>query len=107
MLQVKTMIGNSEILYESDGKDLKEDIVRISWLTNAPTKCGICDSPDIFLEGRVTKSHEGEEFVYTDFKCRKCWSTATLGEYKNPKGALFLKKWVKYEKVIDTTQVNE
>lgn len=105
MLQVKAMIGSSEILYESDGKDLKEDIVRVTWLTNAPNKCGICESPDIFLEGRITKDKEEEEFVYANFKCKKCWSTATLGEFKNPKGALFIKKWVKYEKQIPTEQV--
>lgn len=96
MLTVKKVVGNTEINYTSDGKDLKEDLIRISWLSNAPDKCGICGSEEIFLEGRVTKDKEGEEFNYADFKCRKCFASATLGEYKNPKGALFLKKWVEY-----------
>ena len=101
MLQVKTMVGNTEILYETDGKDLKEDIVKATWLLNAPNKCGVCGSANIFLQGRVTKDKEGEEFIYTEFKCKDCWAGATLGEYKNPKGALFVKKWVKYEKAVE------
>lgn len=98
MITVKRIVGNTEVAFTSDGKDLKEDLVRISWLTSAPDKCGVCGSPDIMLEGRITKDGKGEEFTYADFRCRKCYASATLGEYKNPKGALFLKKWVEYVK---------
>ena len=99
MLQVKKLIGDVEVMYQSDGKDLKEDIVKVSWLTNAPTKCGICQGTDIYLQGRVTK--EGE-YIYAEFVCKECFAKATIGEYKNPKGALFVKKWEKYERIIKT-----
>jgi len=98
MLEVKRLIGDTEVRFVSDGKDLKEDILRVSWLTNAPIKCGICGDTNIILQARNTKDKEGEEYTYAEFKCLKCWASATLGEYKSPKGALFLKKWVAYEK---------
>jgi len=99
MLTAKKVIGDVEINFTSDGKDLKEDLVRISWLTTSPDKCGVCGSPEIMLQGRLTKDKEGEEFIYCEFKCKKCYASATMGEYKNPKGALFVKKWVAYERV--------
>lgn len=102
MLTVKKTVGNSEITYTSDGKDLKEDIVKITWLSNSPDKCGLCDSPNIALQGRVTK--EGE-FIYAEFVCKDCWAKATLGEYKHPKSALFIKKWEKYERQVQKEEI--
>ena len=99
MLEAKRTIGSVEIKYSVEGKDLKEDILKLSWLTNAPDKCGICSTPDITLQARNTKDKEGEEFIYAEFRCKKCWATATMGEFKNPKGALFIKPWKAYEKV--------
>lgn len=95
MLTVKRIIGDSEITYVSDAKDLKEDILRVTWLTSASTNCGACSSPNISLQGKITG--EGE-FTYAEFVCKDCNSRVQMGEFKSPKGALFLKKeWTKWE----------
>ena len=101
MIEVSRLIGDTQVKYVSDGKNIKEDIINVSWLTSAPIVCGVCGSGEIYLEGHIAKDKEGEEFTYCSYKCKKCWSSATLGEYK--KGGLFLKQWIKYEKVERTS----
>jgi len=96
MLTVKRLVGDTEIAFTSDSGSLKEDIVHCSWLLNAPNKCGLCGGTDIALQGRITG--EGE-YTYDEFVCKGCFAKAQLGEYKSPKGALFVKnEWKKWEK---------
>jgi len=99
MLRVTKTIGDIQLTYESNGEDLKEEILKISWLTNAPKECGICSSQDIILQARKTKDSKGKDFIYAEFKCLQCWASATLGEFLAPKGALFVKKWVARERI--------
>jgi hypothetical protein len=105
MLEVKKTVGKAELRFVSEGRTIKEDIINVSWLTAAPDKCGVCGSPDIVLEGHTAKDKSGGEFTYCSYKCTKCNSSATLGEYK--KGGLFLKSWVKYEKKTNSEQQSE
>lgn len=96
MIIVRRKIGDTEIEFHADGKDIKEAILRSTWLTEAPTVCGLCAADTIYLRARVTK--EGE-FLYAEYVCKNCGGKAPLGEFKNPKGALFVKKWEeKWEK---------
>lgn len=96
MIIIEKKVGDTKIIYQSDKKDVKEDILNVSWLTSAPTKCGVCGSLDIFLEGHIARNQDGEQFVYCSYKCKECSSSLTLGTYKN--GGLFLKSWYRYER---------
>ena len=71
-------------------RDLKEALVKATWLMQISGVCGKCKSQNISLQGRVTK--EGE-FLYAEVYCKDCRAKQPLGEYKTPKGALFLKAW--------------
>lgn len=101
MLRVKRLIGDTEVTYESNGKDLKEDILMCSWLANAPTRCGNCESVNIGIQGRMA-----QDFIFAEFICMDCYAKTTMGEYKTPKGVLFVKNkkenwqvWKKEDKV--------
>jgi transposase-like protein len=91
MLEVTRLVGDANIKFVSDAKSIKDDILQVSWLTNAPIVCGLCQSGNITLEGHVAKDNKGEEFTYCSYKCQKCNGSATLGEYK--KGGMFIKQW--------------
>jgi len=86
MLEVSRLVGDTQIKYQANGKDLKEEILMCSWLLQAPTVCGNCDAVDIQLQGRSAK-----DFIFAEFRCNKCGAKTTMGEYKNPKGVLFVK----------------
>jgi len=86
MLEVSRLIGDAQVKYVANGSDLKEEIMMCSWLLQAPQRCGNCDSPDIGLQGHMAK-----EFTFAEFRCNKCGAKTTMGEYKNPKGVLFVK----------------
>jgi len=86
MLEVTRLIGDSNVKYVANGKDLKEEILMCSWLLQAPTTCGACGAVDISLQGRSAK-----DFLFAEFRCNKCGAKTTMGEYKNPKGVLFVK----------------
>lgn len=96
MIKAKRLVGNTEIVATSDTGDVKEDILRVSWLTNAPEVCGLCNSPKLILHSRSV--NQGE-FTFAEFQCSDCLAKVSLGEHKSPKGALFVKKdWSKFEK---------
>jgi len=96
MIQAKGVVGQTEIVATSDTGDVKEDILRVSWLTNAPEKCGLCGSPNIVLQSRSV--NQGE-FTFAEFQCNECLAKVNMGEHKSPKGALFVKNdWAKFEK---------
>ena len=86
MLEVSRLVGDTQIKYQANGKDLKEEILMCSWLLQAPTVCGACGAVDIQLQGRSAK-----DFIFAEFRCNKCGAKTTMGEYKNPKGVLFVK----------------
>ena len=86
MLRVSRLIGESQVTIESSCEDTKEEIIRCSWLLNAPTTCGACGSVNISLQGRTAK-----DFSFAEFLCKDCYAKTTMGEYKSPKNALFVK----------------
>ena len=86
MLRVNRVIGECQVTVESNCEDTKEDIIRCSWLLNAPVVCGACGSSNISLNGRSAK-----DFSFAEWCCKDCYAKATMGEYKSPKGALFVK----------------
>ena len=73
MLRVNRTIGDTNITYESNGEDLKEDIIRCSWLTTAPIICGACGSGNLQLQGRTAK-----EFTFAEFICKDCYAKNTM-----------------------------
>ena len=98
MISAKRTVGNTEITATSDTGDVKEDLLRLSWLTNAPEVCGLCKSPNIVVQGRSV--NQGE-FSFAEFQCTECLAKVNMGEHKSPKGALFVKsEWAKFEKKV-------
>jgi len=55
--------------------------------------CGICSNDNVELQARQTKDGQ---YIYVELICPKCKARQSFGEYKVPKGALFLKRWEKY-----------
>ena len=76
-----------------DERDLKEAILKATPFMQASGQCGLCNSTNIGLQGRVTKE---EGYLYAEFYCKDCGARQSFGEYKAVKGALFLKRWEKY-----------
>jgi hypothetical protein len=90
----------------TDERDLKEALVKASAFINLDDTCGCCGSKNISLQARPTK----EGFTYVELVCKEqgCWAKKSFGEYKEPKGALFLKgKWEKYQKKEVQQTINE
>lgn len=78
----------------TDERDLKEAILKASWLIELPYKCGQpnCGSKNIKFSARLCKTEKGD-FIYPEIYCFDCRSKKPMGEYQTPKGALFFKKW--------------
>jgi hypothetical protein len=74
-----------------DEKDLKEAFLKLTPFLQMNGKCGLCNSDNISIQARKTKDKEGDEFIYLELYCKKCHAKQGFGEYKQPKGALFLK----------------
>ncbi len=70
-------------------RDLKEAIVKATPFIEFSGKCGKCGKENVIIKGRPTK----EGFIYIEVFCRDCKAKQPFGEYKEPKGALFLKAW--------------
>jgi len=80
-----------------DEKDLKEAFLKLTPFMQISGKCGLCKSENVSIQARKTKDKEGDEFIYLEVYCKDCRARQNIGEYKSPKGCLFLKKWEKYE----------
>jgi hypothetical protein len=79
----------------NEGDDLREALIRATPFINLDTECGCCGSNDLSIQARITK----EGFHYVEQICKQCWARRAFGEYKEPKGAFFIKgEWAKYQK---------
>jgi DNA-directed RNA polymerase subunit RPC12/RpoP len=74
----------------TDERDLKEALLKATPFMQIPYKCGKCGSDNVVFQARRTK--EGD-YIYPEVFCFDCRAKRPMGEYKNPKGALFFKKW--------------
>jgi hypothetical protein len=74
----------------TDEKDLKEAILKATPFLEMPEFCEKCKSTNLVFHARNTK---GGEFIYPEVLCLACKCKKPMGEYKNPKGALFFKQW--------------
>jgi len=85
----------TQLTIKFDGEqDLKEALLKATPFMQLKAVCGICQNDkDIELRARQTKDGQ---YIYVELYCPKCKSKQEFGEYKQPKGALFLKKWEKY-----------
>lgn len=82
---------NCELTIElPEERDLKEALLKISPFMWLPRKCGMCQSERVGLQ---TKTDKNSEYIFVAVSCADCGAEAQFGERKNPKGALFLKKW--------------
>jgi hypothetical protein len=87
---VTRTLGSSKFTIEFDNeRDLKEAIIKATPFMEMSGKCGKCGSEDVYLKGRPVKGG----FQYVELYCRKCHCKQGFGEYKDVKGALFLKEW--------------
>lgn len=74
-------------------RDLKEALLKATPFMQLKGVCGSCGDDKVDLQARQTKDGQ---YIYVELVCQKCRARQTFGEYKTPKGALFLKKWEKY-----------
>ena len=82
---------NCELTIElPEERDLKEALLKVSPFMWLPRKCGMCQSERVGLQ---TKTDKKSEYIFVAVRCSDCGAEAQFGERKNPKGALFLKKW--------------
>jgi len=74
--------------------DLKEALLKATPFMQMSGTCGACGDDKVILQARQTKDGK---YIYVELYCPKCKAKQQFGEYKQPKGALFLKgKWEKY-----------
>lgn len=84
----------TQLSIKFDGeKDLKEALLKATPFMQLEGICGICGDDKIKLQARQTKDGQ---YIYVELYCPKCKARQSFGEYKSPKGTLFLKKWEKY-----------
>lgn len=79
---------NFSIEFDNE-RDLKEAIIKATPFMEFSGKCGKCGSDDIYIKGRPVTGG----FQYVEIYCRKCHAKQPMGDYKDIKGALFLKQW--------------
>ena len=90
-LTIKRRINaDTAIELQVDGTDQAELVLAVSWVSELSTHCGECDSTDIGLRTRRVKN-DGDEYNYPEQFCRNCRATRSAGQYKSPKGILFMK----------------
>ena len=84
----------TQLSIKFDGeKDLKEALLKATPFMQLEGTCGICGDDKVKLQARQTKDGQ---YIYVELYCPKCKARQSFGEYKSPKGTLFLKKWEKY-----------
>jgi len=84
----------TQLSIKFDGeKDLKEALLKATPFMQLEGACGICGDDKVKLQARQTKDGQ---YIYVELYCPKCKARQSFGEYKSPKGTLFLKKWEKY-----------
>jgi hypothetical protein len=93
----KKINSNTQIRIDlDDEKDMKEAFLKLTPFMQMSGVCGLCQS-EVSIQARKTRDKDGDEYIYLELYCKKCHARQNFGEYKQPKGALFLKKWEKYE----------
>ena len=81
-----------------DEKDLKEAFLKLTPFLQMSGRCGLCKKENVTIQARKTKDKEGDEFIYLELYCKDCHAKQGFGEYKQPKGALFIKgDWTIYQ----------
>jgi len=89
----KKINPTTQISIKFDGeRDIKEALLKATPFMGLKGECGLCHSDQVDLQARQTKNGQ---YIYIEMVCRKCGAQQQFGEYKTPKGALFLKRWSK------------
>jgi translation initiation factor 2 beta subunit (eIF-2beta)/eIF-5 len=87
---IKNTIGQSEYTFQIEEVDDIEALIKASFYGHPFKKCGLCESDDLFLEGRKAKG-----FSFVSVKCNHCGATSSMGQYKDGKG-FFWKAFERY-----------
>ena len=78
----------------ADGDTLESCIFQVAPIVNAPTECGLCQSPKITIRTRVAKEKKtGDICLYISYFCSDCNAEMPWSQYRQPKGCFYLNKW--------------
>ena len=89
-VSVKKSIGGSDFIFEAEEEKDIEAIAKVASLSNAPIKCGLCQSENVHLS-----SNKAQGYTFVKVLCEDCNGRSQLGQYKE--GGFFWKEWEKYE----------
>jgi hypothetical protein len=100
-LFIKKTVGNQQYNFVVEGENLEQLLLEQNKLSFEDVHhCGICNSKNLFLNGRVaktlkdsTKPTKGfDEYTYSEIKCRDCKSSVVFGKTKENINVFFLRK---------------
>ena len=94
-IKIKKMINKiTQVEVIADGDTLESCIFQVAPIVNAPTECGLCQSPKITIRTRVAKEKKtGDICLYISYFCSDCNAEMPWSQYRQPKGCFYLNKW--------------
>lgn len=100
-IEIKKKVGDSEFVFQvEEDKDI-DALFAAGTVASTPTKCGICGSENVQLEGNKAK---GYTFVKVVCKDNACSARSQLGQYKD--GGFYWKAWEKFSPQEQSGQEN-
>lgn len=101
--QIKFKLGNSQIMFESEGK--AQDIVKdLAFWGTIRSECGSCSGHNVSLNHRHAKG-----FDFYGLICNDCGAQAQFGQLKEG-NRFYMKhnaKWEKFTKSSDVSSFNK